>query len=156
MKTKSILLAFLLAFTASYSQNTEWEIQSPLPTHHDLNDVKALSPHNVVAVGNHGTHLYTPDVGQNWQHKESGTINTLNSIHFASHQVGWAAGEGGTILKTKNGKQNWISLNSGISIQKNAIQFINSLVGWELGGSGASIKLPMLVKPGLFLPICLN
>ena len=58
-----------------------------------------------IAGGDVGTGLilHTTDGGDTWDAQESGTSDSLASIHFVDSNVGWAVGLYGTILHTTTG-----------------------------------------------------
>lgn len=68
----------------------------------------------VIAVGDNGTIFNSPDAGETWEAKQSGTTNNLTSVSFQRDangytNVGIAVGENGTILRTEDGGNTWTS-----------------------------------------------
>ena len=68
-------------------------------------DITATS-NRVVAVGQHGTIIYSED-GQQWQQANSPVDILLTAVYFNDNQNGWACGHDATILNTQDGGETW-------------------------------------------------
>lgn len=62
---------------------------------------------SIIAVGERGTILRSPDSGQIWELLPSPTHATLTGISFADSERGWIVGHDGIILATRDGGQTW-------------------------------------------------
>lgn len=62
---------------------------------------------NVVAVGEWGTIVASPDAGRSWTWASSPTENTLTALTFVDSTHGWAVGHNGTVLATTDGGRHW-------------------------------------------------
>lgn len=69
----------------------------------------------------------------NWYFQTSGTTVTLNSVYFASADIGFIAGNNGVILRTTNKGANWQSQNSGTTGNLYSVRFINTSTGFVCG-----------------------
>jgi photosystem II stability/assembly factor-like uncharacterized protein len=75
-----------------------------------------------------------------WLPQNSGTTQSLRSVHFLDSQTGFCAGYAGVILKTTNGGANWLGLNSGTSNNLNSIYVFSLTDAIACGNSGLVIK----------------
>ncbi|WP_312768168.1 YCF48-related protein [Epilithonimonas sp.] len=73
-------------------------------------DVYAITPDNVIVVGNNGTILKTTDGGTTWQQKNSGTTQDLGKIQFPTSNIGYIIEASGKLLKTNDGGETWSSI----------------------------------------------
>ena len=73
MKKFYILLIALFTFNLINAQ--DWQLQNPMPTRNQLNNIKFIDSNIGYVVGNFGTILKTTDGGENWIKINSGTIN---------------------------------------------------------------------------------
>lgn len=89
------------------------------------------------AVGENGTILATTNGGKSWKRQNSGTFESLYSIHFVSSTTGWAVGRDGTILGTIDGGQNWYRQASDAREWLRSVHFVDATTGWAVGGNGA-------------------
>ncbi len=69
----------------------------------------------------------------NWYFQTSGTTVTLNSVYFASADIGFICGNSGVILKTTNKGANWQTLSSGTTGNLYSVRFINTSTGFAAG-----------------------
>lgn len=78
--------------------------------------------------------LYSQPSG--WLPQNSGTTETLYSIHFENSNTGYAAGTNGKIIKTTNGGITWTTQNSGVTSILRAVYFSSTSTGWVVGDAG--------------------
>jgi Photosynthesis system II assembly factor YCF48 len=136
LKRRISVLAFIIilifASTLCIAQGV-WELQSPIPTNEDLNDIYCLPGSTIAwAVGSNGTVVKTYD-GNTWAKLNSGTNSELQSVYFIDANTGWAVSIDGKIIKTTNGGSNWTAQSSGITQPLRAVQFVSKTVGWIAG-----------------------
>lgn len=82
-------------------------VQSPLASKALLTD-SALAGDRIVAVGAHGSIVYSDDQGDHWRQAEQvPTQVLLTAVAFADDRHGWAAGHDSLILRTADGGLNW-------------------------------------------------
>jgi hypothetical protein len=91
-------------------------------------------------VGAGGTILKTSNGGNSWLIQSSGTINSLNSVHFTNAQNGWAVGNSGTLLKTSDGGSSWQNQSSGTIYPLYSVHFTDPQNGWTVGNFGNILK----------------
>jgi photosystem II stability/assembly factor-like uncharacterized protein len=66
----------------------------------------------LVAVGERGHILVSPDQGRSWEQRPAPTRATLTSVFFIDDQHGWAGGHDTTILRTVDGGRSWTSVHT--------------------------------------------
>lgn len=74
---------------------------------------------------------------ERWVRVDSGTTNSLASIHFASTTDGWIAGDNATVLRSTDGGTTWRPYTQVTSDPAKcclAVRFVSPTVGW-IGGS---------------------
>ena len=79
-----------------------------------------LAGPDVIAVGERGTILRSPDQGTHWERIESPTRATLTGVSFvpvAAPQLGWAVGHDAVILATADGGRSWTKPYQGENLQ---------------------------------------
>ncbi len=82
-------------------------VQSPLASKALLTD-SARAGNRIVAVGAHGSIVYSDDQGDHWQQAEQvPTQVLLTTVAFTDDRHGWAAGHDSLILRTADGGLNW-------------------------------------------------
>lgn len=82
-------------------------VQSPLASKALLTD-SARAGGRIVAVGAHGSILYSDDEGDHWRQAELvPTQVLLTAVAFADDRHGWAAGHDSLILRTTDAGLNW-------------------------------------------------
>jgi photosystem II stability/assembly factor-like uncharacterized protein len=142
MKTKILNTAILLTFyfllftSVSYAQ---WELQYPVPTDKDLEDVYFVDDMNGWVVGENGVIIHTNDGGISWDFQESGTSFRLRSVVFTDSQTGWIVGgetAGYIILHTSDGGNNWFEQDSDSTACLKSVFFIDFSKGWAVGENG--------------------
>lgn len=79
-----------------------------------------LAGPDVIAVGERGTILRSPDQGARWERIDGPTHATLTGVHFApgaAPQLGWAVGHDAVILATTDGGRTWLRQYQGENLQ---------------------------------------
>lgn len=106
---KTFFTLFLLWI--SYIQcSAQWlEINSGF-NNATFNKVFALTPDNVLVIGNDGLIIRSTNGGGTWQQKNSGTSQNLIQINFPSQSVGYIAGNQNQILKTTDAGETWTAI----------------------------------------------
>lgn len=84
----------------------ESAIPSKLAAHSLLMDLDRVGNH-LVAVGERGHILLSPDEGHSWQQVIAPVRVTLTASYFIDDKTGWAAGHDGVILNTQDGGRSW-------------------------------------------------
>jgi photosystem II stability/assembly factor-like uncharacterized protein len=69
---------------------------------------------------------------QGWFQLTSGTLRTLNSIHFPDSNTGYAVGENGTIVKTTNSGLSWNLLQIDTNYYLSSVFFIDANTGYTV------------------------
>lgn len=75
---------------------------------------------DVIAVGERGTILRSPDQGVRWERIASPTRATLTGVSFATlaaPRLGWAVGHDAVILATTDGGRTWTKQHQGENLQ---------------------------------------
>ena len=80
------------------------------------------------------------NAGTNWDTVSSGTLKSLESVHFTDANNGYAVGDCGIILKTINGGTNWNSDSSGTGAALYSIYFTSTDTGYVVGNGGIILK----------------
>ncbi len=106
---KYLLYACFLATAALHSVSS-WAGPAPAfkaakATTTLLTDMTDTGQH-LVAVGKHGTIIYSSDA-VNWQQAEVPLQTLLTSVYFADSEYGWACGHDGAIIHSRDGGANW-------------------------------------------------
>lgn len=124
------LVAVLLAIISSGLSATEQSFIDPLhlPARHSdraasklLLDAAVLNSNRLVAVGEHGTIVFSDDKGGSWQQARVPVSVNLTAVFFADEESGWVAGHDGVILGTKDAGQTWVKLFDGNMANKQII-----------------------------------
>ena len=76
-------------------------------------------------MGEHGTIIYTTDLGVTWQQQNSSTINTLYSLSFVNSSTGNVVGEAGTILRTITGGTTYVKESNAVDLPEEFELFQN-------------------------------
>ncbi len=79
---------------------------APLAQNALLLDITRVGENKLIAVGQHGHILTTPDA-TNWQQAQVPVQVTLTGVYFLNSQLGWAVGHDATILHTRDGGTTW-------------------------------------------------
>ncbi len=132
MKRFGFLYVFILLFSISNAQN-DWEILSPHPTLHTLEDVSFPTEQCGWAVGNNSIIMHTTDGGDTWDTQFDPGSGLLSGVFFLDTLQGWTVGWS-YIYHTTDGGQSWNRQTkpnySGDLID---VYFINSDIGWISG-----------------------
>ncbi|MFI5145437.1 MAG: YCF48-related protein, partial [Ignavibacteria bacterium] len=99
-----------------------------------LNSVYSRNGIKVIAVGNNGNILISPDFGRNWVSASIGGTN-YNSVS-GSYISYWIAGDSGVILKSTDDGNSFSQSNVGTNVKLNCVYFINTTTGWVAGNNG--------------------
>jgi len=65
----------------------------------------------LVAVGERGHILVSPDGGATWQQSQSPTRAGLTAVYFLDQNIGWAVGHDSAVLRTTDGGVTWDLVN---------------------------------------------
>lgn len=113
---KSILLFLIVIAQSLYGQ---WIPTNSAPST-NLKDIYCVTENLVFAVGNNGTILKTPDGGNIWVFKTSGTNFNLEKVRFVDANIGFALGkenntQNGIFIKTIDGGTTWTNIMNFVS-----------------------------------------
>lgn len=61
----------------------------------------------VIAVGMHGSILYSDDQGNRWTQARVPVSVLLTAVHFVNERLGWAVGHNGVVLHSADGGASW-------------------------------------------------
>ena len=111
-------------------------------------DVLFLDEQHGWIAGDNGTIFSTEDGGKTWQHLESGTMQQIIDVHFASLEPkwGWAMLRDATLLYTQDGSE-WETVDEQVPRSDNQfvindVAFGNFSEGWAVGEAGDIIHNP--------------
>jgi len=93
----------------------------------------------IVAVGDHGSIVYSNDNGKSWSRAKTPAAPLLTAIDFADAKKGWAVGHDSVILATTDGGMNWTQQFSAPKEQRPLLDvvFLNAETGFAVGAYGA-------------------
>lgn len=133
-RISDLAYAIILFFLSTVcSAQGVWELQNPIPTNEELNDIYCLPGSTITwAVGSNGTVLKTYD-GNTWTKLNSGTNLYLQSVFFFDTNTGWSVASDGTIIKTTNGGSKWTVQTSGTTQPLRVVQFLSKDEGYAVG-----------------------
>lgn len=77
--------------------------------------------------------LAVTPVHAQWDKKQTGTTNLLESIYFLNDSVGFACGWKGTVLKTNNAGENWTDIGTSQNLIYKDVLFVDSTKGIIVG-----------------------
>jgi len=132
------LVAVLLAIISSGLSATEQSFIDPLhlPARHSdraasklLLDAAVLNSNRLVAVGEHGTIVFSDDKGSYWQQASVPVSVNLTAVFFVDDKSGWAVGHDGVILGTSDGGQTWDKLFDGNAANEQIISVAERRLG---------------------------
>lgn len=127
----------------SFNNGNDWDIaHREYLTKERLKSVFFNNQSTGNAVGTHGVFLTTTSGGVNWNYRNLGTENTLNSLLFVNNITGYIGGTQGylgIVFRTTDSGASW-QLVYRDSLQINSIHFLNPNTGWAAGNSSAIIK----------------
>jgi len=145
MKNKIIIINILLIIINMLNYNVFAqiiELQNPLPTFCNLNDVFFFSKDTGIIVGDKGSILLTNNAGKDWNKINYEKDYNLNCVFFINKSLGWTCGSL-KLLKTTNGGNSWSEIpfnRGGAGLGLRAMFFINENIGWCTGGGGIVYK----------------
>lgn len=85
-------------------------------------DVAALASGRLVAVGEHGTIVFSDDRGGSWQQARVPVSVNLTAVFFVDDESGWVVGHDGVILGTEDAGQTWVKLFDGDAANEQIIE----------------------------------
>ena len=88
---------------------------------------------SVWLVAEGGRIRFSPDAGKSWSIQESGTVETLYDIRFATPKKGWIVGAGGLVLATEDGGLTWKPQARMTGRDLRRISIVGDKLGWILG-----------------------
>ena len=107
---KTYLTAFLL-WIFHFNCTAQWiELNSGF-NNYFFSEVFAVTPDNVIVIGNNGLIIRSTNGGNSWLQKNSATSENLNNVQFPSQQVGFITGNLGMVLKTTDSGETWTPIN---------------------------------------------
>jgi len=86
-----------------------------------------LAGADVIAVGERGSILRSPDQGTRWERIESPTRATLTGVSFATlaaPRLGWAVGHDAVILATTDAGRTWVTQYQGENLQNSFLDVL--------------------------------
>lgn len=92
-------------------------------------------------MGSYGEIIKTTNGGESWYALESGTVSSLNSLHFINENKGWAVGFFGEILNTIDGGETWRKQVIDSNFRLISVFFVNEQTGWAVGDGGYGVIL---------------
>ena len=119
-----------------------FELSSGVST--NLNAISYYNSARGIAVGDHGTILFTKNGGHNWQSVGIGTAN-LYGAAMVDSLIAITVGDKGTILRSNNGGKTWypvMSENVKFSKTLRAVAFYSEQYGYAVGDSGVIFITP--------------
>ena len=100
-----------------------------------LNDVFSPGKSTAWFAGDMGSIYYTSDAGANFEKKDSGTTEDLDSVWFTDEMNGFAAGSNGAFVRTTDGGNTWVPTNLPVPCMR-CLYFMDSKVGYAVGNYG--------------------
>ncbi len=91
-------------------------------------------------VGAFGAAFKTTDGGRTWEAQDTGTLEYLFSVDFASPTHGVAVGKAGTIITTDDGGKTWTKRSSGTDRNLFSVAFASPTHVWAVGDWGAVVE----------------
>jgi photosystem II stability/assembly factor-like uncharacterized protein len=119
------------------NNTASWE-QHESGTFYNLFDVAIANENKAFAVGYKG--LILKSGADEWSIVNSGTINTLYGITFASPEVGIIVGDSGFMMRTADGGDNWAMISLTYKNALNDVFFPSASVGFIVGNEGLILK----------------
>ncbi len=104
-------------------------------TNQNFSDIYFPSPEAGYITGDSGIVLYTNNLGDTWQIRNTGFNTKLNSVFFITNNSGYVVGNSGLILKTNDYGATWYTQFCPIKSSLTKVYFLeNSLVGFIFSG----------------------
>ena len=143
-KMKKIFFLLFLIYTSQlFPQNSnDWNFVHHLPQN-TLYSVKPIpGTSKIIAVGDAGTIMISPDMGATWnaQYIKQFQYLSINSIFFTDSVNGYIGGGTGFVYKTTDGGSTWSEQHTGTTAWVNAIYFSSLNVGYVACSNGIIVK----------------
>jgi len=132
MKTFLPFSLFFISFWAA----AQWELLQT-GTAENLHDIVCVSEDTIIAVGDHGTILFSSDGGDRWIPLNMDFSGAFHEIDFAG-RTGYIAGDSGKILKSTDGGYTWVLLDLQVNEDFTTL-FLRSPDSLWVGGTGGMI-----------------
>ncbi len=92
----------------SHNRGQSWSrIDRGVTAARNFYDVCALTGSIALLGSESGKIVFTPDMGQNWSERDSGTSKSIRSIHFYNGVYGWGTTQSSQIVYTRDGAVTW-------------------------------------------------
>lgn len=93
----------------------------------------------IVAVGDHGSIVYSNDNGKSWTRAKTPAAPMLTAVDFVDAKRGWAVGHDSLVLATSDGGETWSQQFSAPKEQRPLLDvvFIDAQTGFAVGAYGA-------------------
>jgi photosystem II stability/assembly factor-like uncharacterized protein len=93
----------------------------------------------IVAVGDHGSIVYSDDSGKSWSRARVPAAPMLTAVDFIDAKKGWAVGHDSLILATTDGGETWAQQFSAPKEQRPLLDvlFLDANNGFAIGAYGA-------------------
>jgi photosystem II stability/assembly factor-like uncharacterized protein len=93
----------------------------------------------IVAVGDHGSIVYSSDNGKSWSRAKVPAAPMLTAVDFVDAKKGWAVGHDSLILATVDGGETWVEQFSAPKEQRPLfdVLFLDANTGFAVGAYGA-------------------
>ncbi len=140
---KFLLVLLLISTSHLFSQNSnDWNFvhHTPQNTFYSIKPIPGTS--KIIAVGDAGTIMISPDIGATWivQYIEQFQYLSINSICFIDSLNGYLGGGTGFVYKTTDGGNTWNEQHSGTTAWVNTIYFSSLNVGYVACSNGIIVK----------------
>ncbi len=106
----------------------------------EYNGNPGAEQYNTSVTNNNPNNQQTNAPVNGWTVIPSGTLSSLQWVHFPDNNNGYAVGTGGTILKTTNAGLTWTQLSSGTTTDLLSVHFENANLGYVSGNNGIILK----------------
>jgi len=139
-----IILVSLLLFSITHApagSAAEYSISAPLASQSLLLDGFSTDG-LIIAVGQRGHLLVSPDNGLSWKQANVPTQATLTGVFFHDKKLGWAVGHDAIIIRTKDGGKNWERMHYKPQDECPLLDvvFLDNKIGFAVGAYGLFLK----------------